>query len=180
MQSNRPRDGAMKPARHGRRIGRVAAAVAGLLAMPAAQAQGWCDSGVWADAMIGSHHIHPQEQFKQFNPGLGLECWPADQWGLTAGGFRNSLGRPSWYGGGLWAPGFAHWGYVRLAVMGGIISGYNYGRLGLGSHHTVGPVVAPIVMTQFGRIGANFIVIPPIPADRLPFTVGFQLRVRFN
>jgi hypothetical protein len=98
---------------------------------------------------------------------------------LTAGGFRNSLRRPSYYGGGVWAPEFAHWGIVRIAAMGGIISGYNYGNWGLGRNHTIGPVVAPIVMVDYKRVGANFIVIPPIPSDNLPFTIGFQVKVKF-
>ncbi|MDE1139343.1 MAG: hypothetical protein V4793_07840 [Paraburkholderia tropica] len=148
-------------------------------AASSARAADWCGAGLWVDAMVGSYHIHPDKDFEQFNPGLGIECWPSDTWALTAGGFRNSLRRPSWYGGAVWAPEFLHWGFVRLAAMGGIISGYNYGNWGLGRNHTVGPVVAPIVMVAYKRVGVNFIVIPPIPSDDLPFTVGFQLRFKF-
>ncbi len=139
----------------------------------------WCNGGLWIDAMIGSHHIHPKQSFEDFNPGLGAECWLNGQWAVTAGGFRNSLARPSWYGGGVWAPEFAHWGFVRLAVMGGLISGYNYGRWGFGHDHSIGPVAAPIVMTTYKRVGVNFILVPPIPSDNLPFTIGFQFKVRF-
>jgi hypothetical protein len=65
--------------------------------------------------------------------------------------------------------------------MGGIISGYNFGKFDIGStNNRTGPVVAPIAITQFGRFGVNFILIPPIPADNLPFTVGFQAKYRFN
>ena len=120
----------------------VAAALAGvgLMGASGAQAADWCSGGVWVDAMLGSYHIDPDPgtDFEQFNPGLGVECWLNGQWALTAGGFRNSLRRPSWYGGGVWAPEFVHWGFIRLAVMGGIISGYNYGNWGLGHNHTVG------------------------------------------
>jgi hypothetical protein len=31
----------------------------------------------------------------------------------------------------------------------------------------------------YKHVGANIIVIPPIPSDDLPFTLGFQLRYRF-
>jgi hypothetical protein len=154
------------------------AAVAAALS-PSAQAADWCGGGVWVDAMIASHHIRPKESFEDVNPGLGVECWLNGQWALTAGGFRNSLSRPSWYGGGVWAPEFTHWGFVRLAVMGGIISGYNYGRWGIGPHRTIGPVAAPIVMATYKRVGVNFILVPPIPSDNLPFTIGFQLKVGF-
>jgi hypothetical protein len=43
----------------------------------------------------------------------------------------------------------------------------------------VGPVAAPIIMTEYKRVGMNFIIVPPIPSDNLPFTIGFQLRVKF-
>jgi hypothetical protein len=161
----------------------VAGCVAGigLMAASGAQAADWCSGGVWADVMIGSYHIDPDPgtDFEQFNPGLGVECWLNGQWALTAGGFRNSLRRPSWYGGGVWAPEFVHYGFIRLAVIGGIISGYNYGNWGLGHDHTIGPVVAPIVMLEYKRVGANIIVIPPIPSDNLPFTLGFQVKYKF-
>lgn len=107
------------------------------------------------------------------------ECWVAPSWAVTAGYFHNSLSRPSFYGGGVWAPEFAHWGYVRLAAMGGIISGYNYGKWGLGSNQSVGPVAAPLIMAEYGHIGANIILIPPIPSSDLPFTIGFMLRYKF-
>ena len=64
--------------------------------------------------------------------------------------------------------------------MAGLISGYNFGRYGIGPNNRVGPVVAPTVVSDFGRFGLNFIIVPPIPEDRLPFTVGFQARYRFR
>lgn len=139
----------------------------------------WCDDGLWIDAMIGSHHVHPDKHFQQFNPGIGAECWVAPQWAVTAGYFRNSLSKPSFYGGGVWSPEFLHWGIVRLAAMGGLISGYDYGRWGIGHDHMVGPVAAPLVMLAYKRVGANFILVPPIPSSDLPFTIGFQLRLKF-
>jgi hypothetical protein len=155
--------------------------VVSLAGASAAHADNWCGGGIWVDAMLGSYHIDPDPNtnFNEFNPGLGVECWFNNQWAVTVGGFRNSLRRPSYYGGGVWAPEFAHWGIVRIAAMGGIISGYNYGNWGLGRNHTIGPVVAPIVMVDYKRVGANFIVIPPIPSDNLPFTIGFQVKVKF-
>jgi hypothetical protein len=144
-----------------------------------ARAGDWCGNGLWVDAMIGSHHIHPDKDFEEFNPGIGVECWIAPQWALTAGYFRNSLSKPSLYGGGVWAPEFAHWGIVRLAAMGGLISGYNYGGWGFGHDHTIGPVIAPLIMFDYRRVGANIILIPPIPSSDLPFTIGLQVKVKF-
>jgi len=171
----------MRGGRAARDILRAGAVVSALIGLTAsdAQAVGWCGGGVWVDAMIGSQHVNPKQSFEDFNPGLGVECWLGDQWALTAGGYRNSLSRPSWYGGGVWAPEFAHWGFVRLAAMAGIISGYNYGDWGLGRNHTIGPVAAPIIMVDYKRVGVNVILVPPIPSDNLPFTVGFQVKVKF-
>ena len=70
-------------------------------------------------------------------------------------------------------------GGERLAAMGGIISGYNYGNWGLGCNHTIGPVAAPVVMMAYKHVGPNIVVIPPIPSDDLPFTLRFQVRYRF-
>jgi hypothetical protein len=146
---------------------------------PDASAAEVCSDGLYADAMIGSYHVHPKKHFDQFNPGIGAECWISPQWAVTGGYFRNSLSAPSFYGGGVWAPEFAHWGFVRLAAIGGVISGYDYGKWGFGHDHNAGPVLAPLIMAEYGRVGANIILIPPIPSSDLPFTLGFQLRIRF-
>lgn len=161
------------------------AAAAAVLAVPGLAERAWtkalCPSGRWADVMIGSYHIRPYRQFDEFNPGIGVECSITSQWAAAAGYFRNSLDRPSFYAGALYTPEFAHWRWFRLGAMGGIISGYNFGRFGVGgpNNHT-GPVLAPAAITEFGRFGVNFILIPPIPQDHLPFTVGFQAKYRFH
>jgi hypothetical protein len=139
-----------------------------------------CSDGAWVDVMVGSHHIHPEQQFQEFNPGVGAECWATPQWAASFGYFRNSLNWPSFYAGAMYAPEFSRWRWVRIGLMGGIISGYNFGRYGVGPNNRAGPVLAPTAMTEFGRFGVNFIIIPPIPADRLPFTVGFQAKYRFH
>jgi hypothetical protein len=144
-----------------------------------AQAGAVCPDGWAADVMIGSHHIHPYRHFDEFNPGVGIECSITPQWAAVVGYFRNSLDRPSFYAGALYTPEFAHWRWFRLGAMGGVISGYNFGRFGVGSNGRTGPVFAPTAITQFGRFGMNFILIPPIHQDNLPFTVGFQAKYRF-
>lgn len=169
------------------RVSRFRSIRAGLLGLAASAACLWtplahaalCSDGLWADAMIGSHHFHPDKDFEQFNPGIGVECWIAPSWALTGGYFRNSLSKPSFYGGGVWGPEFLHWNHIRLAAMAGIISGYNYGSYGFGHDNTIGPVAAPLIMLDYKRVGANIILIPPIPSSDLPFTLGFMLRVKF-
>jgi len=144
-----------------------------------ARAGALCPDGWWADAMLASYHIHPYRHFDEFNPGIGAECAVTPEWAASVGYFRNSLDRPSFYGGAIYTPQFAHWGWFRLGVMGGIISGYNFGRFGFGSENNrTGPVVAPTAITRFGRFAVNFILVPPIPQDNLPFTIGFQVKYR--
>src|SRR5258708_29072584 len=60
---------------------------------------GWCDQGLWVDAMVGSYHINPDrsKHLEEFNPGIGAECYFTPEWAATAGYFRNSLSRPSFY-----------------------------------------------------------------------------------
>jgi hypothetical protein len=160
-----------------------AVTVAMAMAVPVneqAQAAELCPKGWWADVMLASYHIHPYRHFDDFNPGVGIECSVTSQWALSFGYFRNSLDRPSFYGGAIFTPEFAHWRWFQLGAMGGIISGYNYGQIGLGKNNRTGPILAPTAIVSFGRFGANFILIPPIPADNLPFTVGLQAKYRFH
>lgn len=156
------------------------AAVAMVGAGEPAAASELCADGAWATVMVGSHHIHPIQHFEDFNPGVGLECSATPQWAASFGYFRNSLNRPSFYGGAVYTPEFAHWSWFRLGAMGGVISGYNYGRYGVGPHNRTGPVLAPAAIVQFGKIGANVILIPPIRADNLPFTIGLQVKYLVN
>src|SRR5271165_2970863 len=113
-----------------------------------ARAAAPCPAGLWADLMIGSYHIHPYKHFDEFDPGIGVECSITSQWAAAAGYFRNSLDRPSFYGGALYTPEFAHWRWFRLGAMGGVISGYNFGSFGVGSNGRTGPVLAPTAITQ--------------------------------
>jgi hypothetical protein len=145
-----------------------------------AQAHEPCPNGWWADLMLGSYHVHPYRHFDEFNPGVGVECSVNPQWEAVFGYFRNSLDRPSFYAGALYTPEFAHWKWFQLGAMGGIITGYNYGQIGLGQNNRTGPILAPVAIARFGRFGANFILIPPIPEDRLPFTIGFQAKYRVH
>lgn len=162
-----------------RRAAVAASLLAGCVAAPA-QAGDPCPHGLWADAMLGSYHIHPDRHFEDFNPGIGAECGFRPEWAAAAGYFRNSLLRPSFYGGGIYAPESLHWGMARLGAMGGVISGYNYGRFGVGANHRTGLILTPTVILERGRFGANVIVVPPISADHLPLTIGLQARFRLR
>jgi hypothetical protein len=36
-----------------------------------------------------------------------------------------------------------------------------------------------VIMAEYKRVGANIILIPPIPSSDLPFTLALQLKVKF-
>jgi hypothetical protein len=139
-----------------------------------------CPYGTWVDFMIGSYHVNPDKHFEDFDPGIGIECKFKPQWAASVGYFRNSLLRPSFYAGAVYAPESLHWGWIRLGAMGGVISGYNYGRFGVGENHRTGLVLVPSAILDFGRFGANILLVPPIPQDHLPFTIGLQAKLRFK
>src|SRR5450755_2140707 len=139
-----------------------------------------CPYGTWVDFMIGSYHVNPDKHFEDFDPGIGVECKFKPQWAASVGYFRNSLLRPSFYAGAVYAPESLHWGWIRLGAMGGVISGYNYGRFGVGENHRTGLVLVPSGILDFGRFGANILLVPPITADHLPFTIGLQAKLRLK
>ena len=62
---------------------------------------------------------HDRGDFNNANLGLALR-WKG---GLVAGGFHNSFGRPSWYG-GLVVPAFERRAF-QLELMAGLITGYS-------------------------------------------------------
>jgi hypothetical protein len=154
--------------------------LAGCLLAAGTQAGTPCAEGLWATAMLGSWHLNPDRHFEDFNPGIGVECNFRPEWTAAAGYFRNSLLRPSFYGGAIYAPESLHWGAMRLGAMGGVISGYNYGRFGVGENHRTGLILTPSLILERGRFGANLILVPPIPADHLPLTLGLQARFRIR
>jgi hypothetical protein len=139
-----------------------------------------CPYGTWADFMLGAYHVNPDKHFDDFDPGIGIECNFKPEWAASFGYFRNSLLRPSFYGGAVYAPESLHWGWIRLGAMGGVISGYNYGRFGIGENQRTGLVLTPSAILDFGKFGANIILVPPIPPDHLPLTIGLQAKLRFR
>ncbi len=161
-------------------MGLAALAAAAPPSAGASMAPAPCAYGWWGDAMVGSYHVHPYKHFDEVNPGIGGECAWSPAWAAAFGYYRNSLDRPSFYAGAIWTPAPLNWGWARLGIMGGVISGYNYGRYGFGANQRTGPIVAPALISGFRRLGANVIVVPPIPADNLPLTLALQLKWRFD
>ncbi len=158
----------------------AAAAAAAAEGTDTGSGTGLCPYGITADLMLGAYHIHPDRKFDDFDPGIGIGCGVKGEWAATAGYFRNSVWRPSFYGGVVYTPERLHWDWFRVGLLGGVISGYNFGSVGFGSKDRTGFILVPSAIVGRGRWSANFILVPPIPADHVPLTVGLQVKYRIR
>jgi len=110
-----------------------------------------------------SHHFQPDRRdWREFNPGAGLEReFTGTPWTASAGYFRNSYDRNTFYLGGRWMPLAA--GPFRFGAFGLVATGYPSPVL-----------VLPAVSAQIGRVGANLIALPNLPG--YSGYLGLQLR----
>lgn len=111
-----------------------------------------------------SHHFQPERRdWRESNPGVGIEKeFTGTPWVATAGYFRNSYDRNTFYAGARWMP--LTLGPVRLGAFGLVASGYP------------SPVLLlPAASIQAGRFGANLVAIPNLPG----YSGYLGLQVRF-
>ena len=110
-----------------------------------------------------SHHFQPDRRdWREVNPGAGLEReFTGTPWTASAGYFRNSYDRNTFYLGGRWMPLAA--GPFRFGAFGLLATGYPSPVL-----------VLPVVSAQIGRVGANLIALPNLPG--YSGYLGLQLR----
>ena len=110
-----------------------------------------------------SHHFQPDRRdWREANPGVGFEReFDGTPWVATAGYFRNSYDRNTFYVGGRWMPLAA--GPFRFGAFGLVATGYPSPVL-----------VLPTVSAQLGRVGANLIAVPNLPG--YSGYLGLQLR----
>ncbi len=111
-----------------------------------------------------SHHFQPDRRdWRENNPGAGIEKeFTGTPWVATAGYFRNSYDRNTFYAGARWMP--LSIGPVRLGAFGLIASGYPSPVL-----------VLPAASIQAGRVGANLVALPNLPG----YSGYLGLQVRF-
>ena len=151
-------------------LARILAPIAAcVLASPAAHAQPTLDDfhsaahRDWLTLAGLSHHFQPDRRdWRQVNPGAGLEReFTGTPWTASAGYFRNSYDRNTFYIGGRWMPLSA--GPFRFGAFGLLATGYPSPVL-----------VLPVVSAQIGRVGANLVVLPNLPG--YSGYLGLQLR----
>ena len=106
----------------------------------------------WLTVSGVSHHFQPDRRdWREFNPGAGFErAFTGTPWVATAGYFRNSYDRNTFYAGARWMPLQA--GPFRFGAFGLVGSGYPSPVL-----------VIPTVAAEFGRVGANLVALPNLP-----------------
>ena len=116
-------------------------------------------SQTFLTATIASYHFDRDKEYRESNPGLGLEHRFSDTWSVSAGFFRNSFNRHTNYVFAGYTPlQFDSW---RVgAVMGGV-TGYENG---------VAPWLTGIATRDYGRIGLNIVF----------STAGIALQVRYQ
>ena len=118
----------------------------------------------WLGLSGVSHHFQPDRRdWRESNPGAGIEKeFTGTPWVATAGYFRNSYDRNTFYAGARWMP--LALGPLRLGAFGLIASGYP------------SPVLLlPAASIQVGRVGANLVAIPNLPG----YSGYLGLQVRF-
>ena len=117
----------------------------------------------WITVSGLSHHFQPDRRnWREANPGAGFEReFDGTPWVATAGYFRNSYDRNTFYVGGRWMPLAA--GPFRFGTFGLVATGYPSPVL-----------VLPTVSAQLGRVGANLIAVPNLPG--YSGYLGLQLR----
>jgi hypothetical protein len=121
----------------------------------------------WLTFSGASHHFQPDRRdWRELNPGAGLEReFTGTPWVASAGYFRNSYDRNTFYLGGRWMPLEA--GPFRFGAFGLLATGYPSPIL-----------ILPAVSAQFGRVGANLIALPNLPG--YSGYLGLQIRVAID
>lgn len=121
----------------------------------------------WLTFSGASHHFQPDRRdWRELNPGAGLEReFTGTPWVASAGYFRNSYDRNTFYLGGRWMPLEA--GPFRFGAFGLLATGYPSPIL-----------IMPAVSAQFGRVGANLIALPNLPG--YSGYLGLQIRVAID
>lgn len=118
-----------------------------------------------------SKHLDTTEKFNENNLGLGVLIEEDNQF-LTAGVYKNSVNRPSYYiGTGIQKPYGNKLLYFKPGILVGLVSGYDA---------TLVPMVLPLVSIGNSTYGAiNVMYAPKVNLDR-PAMVMFTYSIPIN
>jgi len=125
---------------------------------------------VWLDAGFLSYHFEDRDKLNPYNWGFGAAWRFTEDFTLVAGTYHNSMRDQSTYAALAWQP--LHLGPFRLGLLAGVIRGYpdvnNSGWF---------PMALPVISVEFGRVGANLVVVPSTRATGTG-SLSFQIKVR--
>jgi hypothetical protein len=125
---------------------------------------------VWLSTGFKTWHFDNGLGLNGHNPGWGGEYRYSTTLAVTGGQFYNSDWHTSNYLGGLWHPLAV--GPFRFGIYAGLFDGYP--RMQNGG---VFAALAPVISAEYGRIGANLIIVPTIQ-DRLYGGISLQLKLK--
>lgn len=125
---------------------------------------------VWLSTGFKTWHFDNSLGLNGHNPGWGIDYRFSTTASITAGKFFNSDWHDSNYLGFLWHPLAA--GSFRFGMFAGLFDGYP-------SMENGGAFLAaaPVISAEYGRIGANLIIVPTIQ-DRLHGGISMQLKLK--
>lgn len=113
-----------------------------------------------------SKHLGSNKEYNENNPGLGLTI-DNDGKFITAGGYKNSFGEPSYYlGGGVKKRLGGKDFYIEPGVLAGLISGYE---------DTLTPMIMPMLGVGGRNNGLNLMLAPK--TDKNPTTIMMNYSV---
>lgn len=115
-----------------------------VLACSKAFAQDWLVVSGVAKHLDGDRHCNST------TAGVGLEKSLVENWTMTAGVYRNSQCRWSWYAAEAWLP--LHFGSVHAGAIAGVVTGYR---------SSVMPAGGLALAIEGAELGLNVIFIPP-------------------
>ena len=142
-----------------------AAAIAAAAYVPAASAGD--DSHTYLTLPVGSYHFSRTKDWREWNPGVGIEYAHNKDWSIVAGSYLNSHDKRTNYLGGAWYPIHLN-EQVKLGLTVASVTGYKY------------PIGAyPSLVMQGERVGFVVIAAPSVGKGSSAF-MGFQLRLRMN
>ena len=124
----------------------------------------------WVSTGFETWHFDSGQGLNDHNPGWGIDYRFATTLSITGGKFFNSDRHDSSYLGTSWQPISA--GPFRLGMFAGLLDGYP--RMEGGGAFLA---AVPAISAEYGRIGANLIIIPTIQ-DRLYGGISLQLKLK--
>lgn len=115
-----------------------------------------------------SKHLGTDEKFNEDNPGLGLMAEKDGKF-LTAGGYKNSFSKPSYYlGGGVKKRYGGKDLYIEPGILAGLVTGYE---------DKLTPMVLPMLSLGSYDYGALNMMYAPRVKDKNPATLMFNYSI---